>query len=103
MLDVKDKVILALALVYCAILGSVGVLDLAAFDHTFVSAGVKLKLIFASALADSVVSKDESISDQAAVYDTLLLRVVESETSHAAAGGSFYSNSKVLRILNIFA
>ena len=86
-----------------AILGSVRALDLTAFDHTFVGAGVKLKLIFASALADSVVSKDESISDQAAVYDTLLLRVVKSEASHAAAGGSFYSNSKVLRILNIFA
>ena len=102
--DVKYIAIIAVALVYGTIFGSVGVLDLAALDLTFFSWGVELELVVAQALLYGVRSESlGGVSQNRAVNNTLFLGAVESVAANARADWSFNSGCESLGILYLLA
>ena len=102
--DVKHIAIIAVALVYGTIFGSVGVLYLAALNLTFFSWRVELELVVAQALLYGVRSESlGGVGQNRAVNNALLLGVVESVATNARAGGSLNSDCVSLGILYLLA
>ena len=102
--DVKHIAIIAVALVYGTIFGSVGVLYLAALNLTFFSWRVELELVVAQALIYGVGSESlRGVVYKRAVNNALLLGVVESVAANARAGWGLLSNFESCGILYFLA